>query len=383
MTVITTAEDGRALLPTRAAQMAAAPATDTSATTTAVSPVELAATAPVQEVQPLDLDALVAALEQRMSIGRVAGASHPLNKFSNAQAWLLALRSGDRDALATFAIAEQTTAESPGVMANGWITDIKRIVDLGARAINALGGRAPLPDQGMSIDFPYVAEDLTTLVGVQATQLTDVTSVDVEILKGTAAIKTLAGGSTLAWQLIERSSPSYVEAYLRLLAIAFGLVENKTFTTDVVAAAGSNIDQGWELVGTTEAQIKATAFDASVQVEAATGAPASVILAATDVFKNLGAKLVSPEYGTSNKEGTASAAGLRIEISGLPVVHDPSIAAGIAIATNELAVRWHGTGPAGASAEDVTRLGRDQVIWGMGSTVAYVPAGIVKIEDVP
>lgn len=378
MTVITTAEDGRALLPTRAAQMAAAATTEVAPTAT-----ELAASSTVQEVQPLDLDALVFALEQRIGVARVAGRSHPLAKFNDPKAWLLALRSGDTDALATFVIAEQTTAESPGVMANGWITDVKRIVDLGARAITALGGRAPLPTSGMSIDFPYIAEDLSTIVGLQATQLTDVTSVDVEILKGTAALKTLAGGSTLAWQLIERSDPSYVEAYLRILAAAFGIVEDKTFLADVVTASTVNIDQGWELVGTTEAQIKATTFDASVQVEAATGAPASVIFAATDVYKNLGAKLVSPEYGTSNKEGVASAAGLRIEISGLPVVHTPSLAAGIALATNPLAVRWHGTGPAGASAEDVTRLGRDQVIWGMGSTVAYVPAGIVKIEDVP
>ena len=378
MTVITTAEDGRALLPTRAAQMAAAATTEVAPTAT-----ELAASSTVQEVQPLDLDALVFALEQRIGVARVAGRSHPLAKFNDPKAWLLALRSGDTDALATFVIAEQTTAESPGVMANGWITDVKRIVDLGARAITALGGRAPLPTSGMSIDFPYIAEDLSTIVGLQATQLTDVTSVDVEILKGTAALKTLAGGSTLAWQLIERSDPSYVEAYLRILAAAFGIVEDKTFLADVVTASTVNIDQGWELGGTTEAQIKATTFDASVQVEAATGAPASVIFAATDVYKNLGAKLVSPEYGTSNKEGVASAAGLRIEISGLPVVHTPSLAAGIALATNPLAVRWHGTGPAGASAEDVTRLGRDQVIWGMGSTVAYVPAGIVKIEDVP
>lgn len=378
MTVITTAEDGRALLPTRAAQMAAAATTEVAPTAT-----ELAASSTVQEVQPLDLDALVFALEQRIGVARVAGRSHPLAKFNDPKAWLLALRSGDTDALATFVIAEQTTAESPGVMANGWITDVKRIVDLGARAITALGGRAPLPTSGMSIDFPYIAEDLSTIVGLQATQLTDVTSVDVEILKGTAALKTLAGGSTLAWQLIERSDPSYVEAYLRILAAAFGIVEDKTFLADVVTASTVNIDQGWELVGTTEAQIKATTFDASVQVEAATGAPASVIFAATDVYKNLGAKLVSPEYGTSNKEGVASAAGLRIEISGLSVVHTPSLAAGIALATNPLAVRWHGTGPAGASAEDVTRLGRDQVIWGMGSTVAYVPAGIVKIEDVP
>lgn len=378
MTVITTAEDGRALLPTRAAQMAAAATTEVAPT-----PTELAASSTVQEVQPLDLDALVFALEQRIGVARVAGRSHPLAKFNDPKAWLLALRSGDTDALATFVIAEQTTAESPGVMANGWITDVKRIVDLGARAITALGGRAPLPTSGMSIDFPYIAEDLSTIVGLQATQLTDVTSVDVEILKGTAALKTLAGGSTLAWQLIERSDPSYVEAYLRILFAAFGIVEDKTFLADVVTASTVNIDQGWELGGTTEAQIKATAFDASVQVEAATGAPASVIFAATDVYKNLGAKLVSPEYGTSNKEGVASAAGLRIEISGLPVVHTPSLAAGIALATNPLAVRWHGTGPAGVSAEDVTRLGRDQVIWGMGSTVAYVPAGIVKIEDVP
>ena len=46
----------------------------------------------------------------------------------------------------------------------------------------------------MSVDWPYFNGDLSTIVGEQVTQKSEITSVRVDLLKGTRAIKTFAGG---------------------------------------------------------------------------------------------------------------------------------------------------------------------------------------------
>ena len=120
-------------------------------------------------------------------------------------------------------------------------------------------------------------------------------------------------------------------------------------------------------------------FSASLAVQTATGMPASSVVVATDVFANWGGSpgLLPPSYGTSNISGTADAATLRVNISGLEVTSDPYLAAGKVIVSNELAAKWLEDGPFPISADDVTNLGQDVAIWGMGVPQLKVPAGVI------
>jgi hypothetical protein len=376
----------RPLLPTRAAQLAAIgagavpPAAPVPAApaSTDLATVDAGAVGPVT---PIDLDALVTTLAERMGSGPRHG--HTLSRFSSLSDFARAARNGDEDAIAAFAIADQITGDNPGVVPPGWLTDVKRIIDRGSPAITALGGPAPLPDAGMDLNWPYFAGDLSTIVGVQATQKTDVTSVVVSILKGNKSLKTFAGGSDVSWQLIERSDPSYIDAYLRILAAAYAVVTDNDFADDLFTAATAG--QALDFDTATASVIKTAVFAASSAVRTATGAPASVILAAPDVFAVLGGKdgIYPVPYGTQNVAGTADAASLRVDISGLPVTEVPGMALGFAVVTNDLAARWHGSGAMFASAEDVTKLGRDVVVWGMGATAIYAPAGVIKLGTAP
>jgi hypothetical protein len=114
-------------------------------------------------------------------------------------------------------------------------------------------------------------------------------------------------------------------------------------------------------------------------VKAATGSPASTVLAATDLYVKVGSVLTpAPVF---NVGGTADAASLNVEVSRLVVEHSPWLAPGTAIVTNRLAAAWDEEGPNTVTAEDVEKLGQNVAVWGMGALAAYLPAGIVLLSN--
>jgi hypothetical protein len=295
-----------------------------------------------------------------------------------------AARAGDPDALVAFAIADQVTGDNPGVIRPSWLANIVGIIDRGTPAITALGGVRSLGESGMDLDWPYFDGDLATIVGVQAAEKTDVTSVKVSLKKGSTPLATYAGGSDISWQLITRSSPSYRDAYLRILAAAYAVVTEQAFELALNTAAPKAAETVLDVAaaGTTADAIRGAVFAASAKVEDATGAPASVMLAASNVWLALGGKagIMPAPYGVQNVTGTADAASLRIDVNGLPVIRARHLPNDVSIVANAEAAGWHGTGALFASADDVTKLGTDQVVWGMGATAAYIPAGLAAIR---
>lgn len=344
--------------------------------------------------QAVDVEALASAVAERLAVAQNHGDPFgAARKFSSLTAAVSALRQGDPDAIAAFALVDQIGTNNAGVLQPGWVNDVKGLVAWSARAITALGGPAPLPDTGMSVNWPYYDGTLSSLIGNQATEKVEVTSARVDLKLGTAAIKTYAGASDVSWQLLERSDPSYSDAYLRILTAAFNLVTDAAFVGVVASGSGligmanaatNEIVLDLVLAGTTADAIRAAVFDAAVRVEDITGAPASVILAATDVFKAFGGKagLVPTQYNPQNASGTAEASSLKVEISGLPVVRVPALPNGYAVCTNQIAARWHGTSAQFASAPEVAKLGTDTAVWGMGAPGIYLPKGICRIVKV-
>jgi len=272
------------------------------------------------------------------------------------------------------ALVDQKITANPGVAAPSFVADVKGIMDARRPAIEALGGAGPLGASGMSLNWPYYAGDLSALVGKQATEKTEITSVVVNLLNGTSAIETFAGGSDISYQLIRRSSPSYLEAYGRIMLAGWALTTEKEFETDLNAGATGTITGS---IATDDAT-RALFFAASAKVRSATGAPATVVLAASDVFSALGQVGTPAAYGTSNLTGTAQASSLAINVSGLEVTEAPYLPAGSAIFTNREAARWHEDGPFVATAEDVAKLGQNRAYWSMGASGIFLPAGLVK-----
>jgi hypothetical protein len=320
---------------------------------------------------------LVRAEVARTAVPRGRIAAHPLARFDRfVDAADAAFTDPAVAVQVARALADQVTTNNPGVIPPGWVKDVKGIIDIGRRVVSALGPN-PDPGEGMEINWPYFAGNLLALVGVQATEKTAITSVRVDLLKGTAPYATYAGGSDISYQLIRRSSPSYRDAYLRIMSAAYAAVTDKAATDQLEVA--SNAGVAYDVATDTDgAAFRAAVFEASVEVEMATGSPASVVLAATDVFVKVGSLLVpAPVF---NVGGTADAASLSVDVSKLQVVHAPALAPGTAIVTNRLAAAWSEDGPHTITADDVEKLGQNIAVWGLGALAAFYPNGVVTLN---
>lgn len=331
--------------------------------------------------------------EVRRALGRALTRPlvHPLARFDTAYAFFAASRSdGEGELAAQFAdayharaLADQVTTNNPGVIPPGWLSEVFGIIDMGRPVITAIGTR-PLPAAGMDIDWPYFAGDLHALVGQQMTEKTEITSVRVDLLKASVPLKTYAGGSDISWQLIRRSQPSYREAYLRIMQAAYGVVTDNVVSDALPAVVGGgHVEFDWTAADPNGNLLRGAIFEASAKVQTATGRPASVVLAASDVFLKFGSMpmLVPSTYGTQNVSGTATASTLDVSVSGLRVVLAPDMAAGTAVVTNSMAAAWFEDGPMAVSAQDVAKLGENVAVWGMGAFAALIPAGIVVMSD--
>jgi len=231
----------------------------------------------------------------------------------------------------------------------------------------------------MELDWPYLdpALNLDTIVAKQATEKTQIASVKVKILKGSQPIDTYAGGSDVSYQLIRRSRPSYREAYVRILSIAYARATEAAYEAQLLAVAGSSL----VLTATATAdQVRAFLFAASAIVNDTTGKPATVDLVSPTEFARIAglAGLWPSAYGTSNIAGTAQASTLQVNVSGLPIIRAPFLTGNQHLVLNDESARWCEDGPFPISAEDVAKLGQNVAVWGMGTGKTTVPKGIVK-----
>ena len=279
-----------------------------------------------------------------------------------------------------FVLADNTAnaGANAGVVPPSWLTSVAGVIARRRAVVEAFGGAGSLPPDGFTTNWPYYDGNLSTLVGIQATQKADITSAAVDIKNGQAPVITYAGGADNALQLIERSSPAFLEVWGRIMSAAYAVVTDTDFTARLAAGATGTSVIDWATA--TADTVRAFLFDASAKVDAATGAPAEFALVAPDVFAKLGGLpgLHNATYGTQNAAGTASAATLQINVNGLPIVKANGLAAGASIVSNREAARFMEDGPSFIDAINVAKLGKDSAIYGYGATHIYIPAGLVE-----
>lgn len=294
------------------------------------------------------------------------------------------LRSYAARAIASRALADtvSTAGANAGLMTgNLAIREIAGIVSRGRPAITAFGGPHPLGDEtGLTLQWPYFDGTLTDYIGAQSAQKAEITSAAVNIKLGSEALVTYAGGTDVAYQLIERGSPDILDAIARVLLTAYGVVTDAAFVTELeTGSVTKDFAEALSAVDFTE--LVGIAVDTSITVQTATGAPAEFILASSTAFAAW-AKLVIAQSNQLVSDPDVDLRQLQVSIGGLPIIHVPSITAGKAIISNRLAAGWHEAGPFQASADDVAKLGRNVAYWGMGAGARYIPAGIVEAYDV-
>jgi HK97 family phage prohead protease len=275
------------------------------------------------------------------------------------------------------------TGDNAGLVKAQWLQRVERIIDLGRPGITAMG-RAPLPESGMSFSWPTFTS-ATGEVAAQGTQNTEVASVATDFGAATPVnIATYAGAIRAAYQLLERSDPSFAPLWERAIASRWNQVTENAFVDALATAATDGSETAFDFDSGTETgtTLRAALFAASADVETATGMPAEFALVATDVFTKIGgyAGLPDPGYGQgANAEGDASARSLRVEVSGIRIVHCRNLAAGTILVTNPSTASWHEDGPKMATQEQASFLARDMAIYSYGVPAVYLADGIVNL----
>ena len=312
----------------------------------------------------------------------VAPAVHELAQFRDFGEYSKAVLAGEVESRALF---DQVTSANPGVLPPNWMLQVQGIIDLGRRVITGTGGPMSAGTAGMDINWPYFNGSLTAIVEAQANEKDEVNSVAISLAKGTATLDTYAAGSDISYQLLQRSSPSYLDAHNRIMAASYATVTDRKFTSDLWTD-GTGLQDYDFAADTTGAGFREAVFGASVKVEDATQSPASAVFVSTAVFNKIGGwSTFQPEpYTVQNVSGVATASTLRVNVSGLPVIRATWLdtnAAYNAIVTNGAAARWVEDGPRLGTAENIGKLGLDLAIYGYGVTAAFLPAGIVRVAN--
>lgn len=343
---------------------------------------------PTAEVVSVDIEARESLAQLRDSLAAIEARAytsepqHPLAQFRTFGEYCHAVMNGDFEARALF---DQVPANNAGVLPPNWMLDVKRIVDLGRPAINAVGGPESAGENGLEMNWPYNTATLTDIVEAQANPKDEVNSVAIDLDKGTATLATYAAGSDIAYQLLQRSSPSYLDAHNRIMLASYNTVTDRAFTQQLWG--GSSNTNVYDLsADTTGAQFREEVFLASMEVEDATGAPASVVLVSTALMQAIGgwSTFIPAPYSPNNVSGVATASTLQVEVSGLRVVRAKWLdtdADRHAIVLNGAAARWIEDGPRLVTAENVAKLGTDVAIYGYGCTAVYAPAGVVRLAQ--
>ena len=342
------------------------------------------------EVVSVDTEAREAIASVRESIASIEARAfvsepvHPLAEYRSFGEYSKAVLAGEVESRA---LADQVTANNPGVMPPMWMQEVKGIIDLGRRVIQGVGGPESAGTSGMDINWPFFDGVLTDIVEAQASEKGEVNSVEIDIEKGTATLATYAAGSDISYQLLQRSSPSYLDAHNRFMAASYAAVTDRKFTSDLWNDGTGTEDYVFSS-DTTGSAFREAVFNASVTVEDATGTPASAVFVSTAVFKKIGgwSTFMPAPYSPNNVSGIATASTLQVQVSGLPVIRAKWLdtnAAYNAIVTNGAAARWIEDGPRLAQAENVAKLGRDYAIHGYGVSGVYLPGGVVRVYNAP
>jgi len=303
---------------------------------------------------------------------------HELAQYRSLGDYRMAVLNGEIEARALF---DQVTDDNPGVLPPNWSSIVRGIFDLGRPTINAFGVESA-GTTGTTFNWPYWSGDLTDIVAEQVDEKDEVNSVQISLLKGTATLKTYAAGSDISYQLLQRSSPSYVDAHTRIMLNSYVQVTDIAF---VGAVYGARTPLNYNIATDTDgSDFREAVFAASVDVQTATGMQAEFVLVSPAVFKKIGgwSTFFPSNYGTYNVSGTASANTLGVSVSGLPVILDRNIGGNAILVSNREAAKWIEDGPRLASVENVAQLGRDVAVYGYGASQIISDAGIIGLEVV-
>lgn len=324
----------------------------------------------------------VADLERKFEIISAPVDNTPaVPQFRSFGEYVKAVARGDEQAIQLHRdFTGGTTTDS--ISLNAFVDETIRLVAKGRPTVSAFAAAA-LPATGMNVEYVVVDGD-TTDVDEQAAQGDVLATGKLQLDTLTAPVKTYGGYASLSKQVIERSSVGYLDATFRALAIKYANVTNAAARATLVNGA-ANLNTGTVAANTFEGWVEAIAT-ASADIYDDTGLTPEFVLVSTDAFIEI-AKVKQGDapllagFNQTNNIGTLSPVGLTGSFYGLPVIVDPSLAAGsVYVANRQGMVNYESAGaPFRLTDDEITNLTSDFSVYGFMASTLPQPKAIAKL----
>jgi HK97 family phage prohead protease len=325
-------------------------------------------------------------LERRLDVLATASVpAEPTIKFRSFGEYVKSVASGNEDALDLHKrFTGGTTGDS--ILKNAWVSDTVRILDAGRPTFNVLSSAA-LPADGMTVEYPVL--DTNTLdVTEQMAEGDALAYGKISLTSATAPIKTYGGYTDFSRQVLERSSVAYVDTAFRALVAKYAAVTNAAARAAVIAAS-ANFNTATVAAWDADEVIGALA-KAAADVNNNAGRALEVVLVSSDVFQALakvvdgaGRPILSNAGATVNTFGSINPVGLTGTILGLPIVMDPSLAAGSFYVGNSAALTTYESAgaPFRLNDEEITTLTNSFSVYGYLGIAAPEPKAMTIVAN--
>ena len=223
------------------------------------------------------------------------------------------------------ALADVTTTETPGLVPPQVTGPVIGQWMVNRPSINSFA-RPTLPAVGMEIQRPHIAQHV--MVNQQMAQKTQVASQQFKLDLLKVDLKTWAGAVDVAWQLVERSSPSAIDLIFSDFVAVYARYTNISAAIDMAAAVTQT--QDWD--GTAETLLGALAAASATAVTHSVDQvfPDTIWLGLNSWTKLMsltddGGRPLFPFLGPQNALGQADLRGGISPIGGMRTVVDPLI----------------------------------------------------------
>ena len=150
------------------------------------------------------------------------------------RAALTLMEGGELHPLERRTLADNISDDNPGFMPVAFSNELIGIIDPN-RPFMESTTRIQMPAAGLQISYPRLTQ--RPLVAEQTTEKTEVASRKVTTDRITKDVRTFAGAGDLSLQLLRRSSPEFLSAYLELLAEAYATVTEDAAVDALLAAS--------------------------------------------------------------------------------------------------------------------------------------------------
>lgn len=293
--------------------------------------------------------------------------------------WLRASAAGELTA-ADFqalnrALVDVTTGDIPGLIPRAVIAQIMDIIAANQVLADAMG-QVPLPDSGMSIDYPQVTARPT--VAPQTAEKTDIASAKTHVARQSANLFTLAGGEDVSIQAILRSQPAYLQLMGELYVEAMAIATNAQAWTSYLAVvpAAHKVSIGAAATGWNQAL-----FDLAALVLTDHRALPTSLVISVDMWAKFGGatdtegRPIFTNVGMVNPMGTARLTSTEGDVRELAFRVDPQAPADRGALFDPAAHRAALGGVQTLTADVPAKLGRDYAVFRFGTFLPIDPMG--------